>query len=673
MNKKYFKELLGNKKTLKNLGINLFLWITLSFLLVLLGESFYRGSIENGKSFLANSREPFILNYLIFLVITSVSFLFKKTRMVYGIISIILMGFYVASGVIVGFRGSPLIWADMFSIKDGIAIAENYIDLGVLKYVAIALIVIVAIITALWFSERYKSRNKVFNPYGLIVVPLVVIVTGSFYGSKKDGIEIYRWDLPASYHQNGFIYSFLDTAAGFEVKKPANYSKVSIENIKDNIIEEEQVASADEAKMASTKPVEMPNIIIVQLESFMDLNRIEGLNFTEDPTPNFRRIAEESTHGFLKVPTYGGGTVRSEFEVLTGLSTDYLPVGEIPNNNILKKQPVESMAYILHDYGYDTSVIHNYEGNFYNRDTVFPNLGFDTYVPMEYMDKPNNDEWQYPEDILNIKPIEQIIGDNETPQFIYNITVESHGGYSSSDFDNYTVDGNLTQDEKNEIQCYVDKLRGVDEYIKDLVDYVEASGEPTVIAMFGDHLPSLKVINEDASVLKDGNKYLTDFFIWDNIGLPKENINIEAEELTTYILENLNMVSGIMPTFHEAYKGNPDYNNAFELLQYDMLFGNKYALNKEKNKYEKTNMKFGINEIVLNNYDISNNTLTVTGDNFNYKSKIIINGKIVETNFVDEHTLTTTDINSNIKKISVGQIGKYDKILTSTNELEIKQ
>lgn len=671
MNKKYFKELLGNKKTLKNLGINLFLWITLSFLLVFLGESFYRGSIENGKSFLANCRELFILNYLIFLVITSVSFLFKKTRMVYGIISIILMGFYVSSGIIVGFRGSPLIWADMFSIKDGVAIAGNYLNSETLKYVAIALIAIVVIIVALWFSEKYKSKNKVFNLYGLIIVPLAIIVTGSFYGSIKDGIEIYRWDLPASYHQNGFIYSFLNTAAGFEVKEPANYSKASIDNIKDNIIEEEQVASVN-AEVASTKPAEMPNIIIVQLESFMDLNRIEGLTFTEDPIPNFRRIAEESTHGFLKVPTYGGGTVRSEFEVLTGLSTDYLPVGEIPNNNILKKQPVESMAYILHDYGYGTNVIHNYEGNFYNRDTVFPNLGFDTYVPMEYMDKPNNDQWQYPEDILNINPVEQILADNETPQFIYNITVESHGGYSSSDFDNYTVDGNLTQDEKNEIQCYVDKLRGVDEYIKELVDYVEASGEPTVIAMFGDHLPSLKVINEDESVLKDGNKYLTDFFIWDNIGLQKENVNMEAEEFTTYILDKLNMVSGVMPTFHEAYKEKPDYNKEFELLQYDMLFGNKYFLSEDKKQYEKTNMKLGINEIVLNNYDISNNTLTVTGDNFNYKSKIIINGKSVETDFVDSHTLTTTDIPSSIKKISVGQIGKYDKVLSATNVLEVK-
>lgn len=671
MNKKYFKELLGNKKTLKNLGINVFIWITLSFLLVFLGESFHRGSIENGKNFLDNQTTVFLLNYLIFLMITSIAFFFKKTRMVYGIISTILMGFYMASGVITGFRGTPLIWADMFSFKEGLAIAGNYLNLNILKYAVIALVIIIAILVFLWFSERYKSRNKVINPYGFIIFPLSIFAVGAFYGNAKGSIEVYRWDLPVSYERNGFMYSFLDTAAGFKVKEPSDYNKASIEKIKNDIIEESQLASND-TKMASAMPAKFPNIIIVQLESFMDLHRINGLTFKEDPIPTFRKIASESTNGFLKVPTYGGGTVRSEFEVLTGLSTDYLPVGEIPNNNILKKQPVESLAYILHDYGYGTNVIHNYEGNFYNRDTVYPNLGFDKYISMEYMDKPNNQSWQYPEDVLNIKPIEDIISNNEKPQFIYNVTVESHGGYSSSDFENYTVDGNLDQEEKNELQCYIDKLRGVDEYIKELLDYVESSGEPTVIAMFGDHLPSLKIINDDESVLKDGNKYLADFFIWDNIGLPKENINMEAEEFTTYILEKLNMVAGVMPTFHNACKDDEHYKEDFELLQYDMLFGNKYILNENKNKYEKTNMKMGLKEITLNNYDIKDDILTVTGDNFNYKSKIIINGKIKETNFIDENTLTTTEIPSNIKSISVGQIGKYDKILSSSNSLEIK-
>ncbi|MGG5462151.1 LTA synthase family protein [Clostridium sp. B9] len=673
MNKKYFKELLGNKKTLTNLGINLILWIGLSFLLVFLGESFQRGSIENGKAFWENSRNLFVLNYLIFLLFTSISFLFKKTRMVYGIIGTIIMGFYIASGVILGFRGTPLIWADMFSIKDGIAIAGNYLNAGIIKYVLIALVLVIAIIVALWFSERYKSKNKVLNPYGFIVVPLIGIITASFYGSIKGSIEVYRWDLPASYHQNGFVYSFLDTAAGFSVKEPENYSKSSIDDIKNGLVEKNEIASSEDVAEVSNDVKKYPNIIIVQLESFMDPSRIEGLTFTEDPIPNYRKFARESTNGFLKVPTYGGGTVRSEFEVLTGLSTDYLPVGEIPNNNILKKQPVESLAYVLHDLGYETSVVHNYEGNFYNRDTVFPNLGFDNYVPMEYMDKPTNESWEYPEDVLNIKPIEKLMGENDKPQFIYNITVESHGGYSGSDYENYTVNGNISKAEKDELQCLINKLNGVDKYIGELIDYAEQSGEPTVIAMFGDHLPSLKVINEDETVLKEDDKYLSDFFIWDNIGLKKEeDVTMEANELTTYILEQLDMVSGVMPTFHEAYKNDANYDKDFELLQYDMLFGDKYILGDEKNKYKRTNMKLGLEPITVDSYSINNGVLTVKGNNFTYKSSIMINGKKVETTFVDKNTITTTEIASKMKEISVGQIGKYDKVLSSSNTLEIK-
>lgn len=103
-----------------------------------------------------------------------------------------------------------------------------------------------------------------------------------------------------------------------------------------------------------------------------------------------------------------------------------------------------------------------------------------------------------------------------------------------------------------------------------------------------------------------------------------------------------------------------------------MLFGHKYFLSEDKNRYERTNMKIGLDDIIFNSYKLDNGTMTVTGDNFNYKSKILINGRIVETNFIDKNTLTTTDIPSNIKRISVGQIGKYDKVLGSSNTIEIK-
>ena len=90
-----------------------------------------------------------------------------------------------------------------------------------------------------------------------------------------------------------------------------------------------------------------------------------------------RKLYENFSSGLVKVPTFGGGTVRSEFEMLTGLSMGFFPVGEIPNNNVLKRMPVESLAYILKDIGYTTSAVHNHTGNFYNRDLIYKNLGFE--------------------------------------------------------------------------------------------------------------------------------------------------------------------------------------------------------------------------------------------------------------------------------------------------------
>ncbi len=188
--------------------------------------------------------------------------------------------------------------------------------------------------------------------------------------------------------------------------------------------------------------------------------------------------------------------------------------------------------------------------------------------------------------------------------------------------------------------------------------------------MFGDHLPSLTVINKDEKVLDNDNKYLADFFMWDNIGLSKDEVTMEANEFTTYILDKLNMVSGIMPTFHKEFKNKENYNKDFELIQYDMIFGKNYIMNG--NGYEKSNMKMGLKDIVLKNYEVNGEDIIVHGENFNYKSSIIINGKKIPTEFKDANTLIGDEIPKDIKDISVGQIGKFDKVLGKSNTLEIK-
>ena len=112
---------------------------------------------------------------------------------------------------------------------------------------------------------------------------------------------------------------------------------------------------------------ELPNIIMVQLESFFDPLLIKSVEFDMDPIPNFRKLKEIYSTGTFSVSTIGGGTANTEFEVLTALNLDFFAPGEYPHNTVLKTDSSESINYYLKELNYSTHAIHNHEGKFYSK------------------------------------------------------------------------------------------------------------------------------------------------------------------------------------------------------------------------------------------------------------------------------------------------------------------
>ena len=129
----------------------------------------------------------------------------------------------------------------------------------------------------------------------------------------------------------------------------------------------------------------MPNIIFIQLESFFDPSEVEFFTTSEDQIPNFRKLMQNYSTGYFKVPSVGAGTANTEFEVLTGMNLRYFGPGEYPYKTVLKYQTAESAATALENFGYGTHALHNNGGNFYSRADVFNNIGFDTYTSKEFM------------------------------------------------------------------------------------------------------------------------------------------------------------------------------------------------------------------------------------------------------------------------------------------------
>lgn len=216
-------------------------------------------------------------------------------------------------------------------------------------------------------------------------------------------------------------------------------------------------------------------------------------------------------------------------------------------------------------------------------------------------------------------------------------------------------------------QDYVDDLVMVDRMVAELVEYIDNLEEPTILAIYSDHLPAYGPIGEQYS---QEEQYTTQYFIYDNMGFEKDDRDIEAYELTTRIFDMLGVPGGVMNQFHRNYKSDEDYQQKMEYLQYDMLDGKKYIYNKTT-PYTRTNMKMGIKEITIDDAIISDGSIEVIGKNFNEFSCIYVDGKPVPTEYVDGNKLIGELSRSKATNIKVHQLTRRNKSIGATKEYVI--
>ena len=95
--------------------------------------------------------------------------------------------------------------------------------------------------------------------------------------------------------------------------------------------------------------------------------------------PFFKSLQQEAVGGELYVSVKGGNTANTEFEFLTGSTMQFLPTGSTPYQAYVKRE-LPSLASYLKQYGYETLACHFASGSNWNRDQVYPLLGFDTFL-----------------------------------------------------------------------------------------------------------------------------------------------------------------------------------------------------------------------------------------------------------------------------------------------------
>ncbi|MBO4324600.1 MAG: sulfatase-like hydrolase/transferase [Lachnospiraceae bacterium] len=608
----------------------------------------------------------FFANMLIVSIVFIPAILFRKRVFAFIMATVIWLTVGVVDFIVLHNRVTPFNANDFKMIDDALNVVVHYFTpFQIIMVIVLILIGLFAIVFSAIKSPK-TAKPVSFKTTIPLCAALIGLHIALISASVHTGILQRTFpNLANGYQQYGLPYCFTFSIVDKGIKKPSGYSKGRV----DEVISSLPSSSPTPDTPVVKDPDNMPNIIVIQLESFFDPKRIDGIRFDTDPIPNFTHLYNHYSSGFLTVPSISAGTANTEFEILTGMNMADFGTGEYPYRTILQSSTCESLAYNLKSLGYGCHAIHNNTASFYGRDVVFSNLGFDDYDAIETMTGVERNALNWAKDKILYPEIVTALDSTEGPDFVFAVSVQGHGKYPDEDILENTITLNrlsaaYEDSTFNGLRYYTSQLNEMDAFIGTLISYLSERKEKTVLVLYGDHLPGFDFEEED---LKFGTLLQTEYVIWSNFPMEAVHKDLNAYQLSAYVQERLNLHEGFVTRLHQRHLHDEEPNSAvyleeLQVLSYDMLYGEKYCWDGV-NPYEPTVMKFGFSNPTVTDvhavFDSAGSCyLTVYGTRFTPYASVYINGvRYKETIYVTENELFLPKITLNEgDRISVGII-----------------
>ena len=454
--------------------------------------------------------------------------------------SVSILLFALVNHYTLQFRGTVILPSDVYSLRAAASVVDHY-HIALDRKAAASIVIIMGIILLSVKTNRKSGKDRKKKGIYILMVlissclPVAVAVNTEF--ARKSGVSVAMFRQSERSNEIGFLLNFIENIQYIIVRQPDGYSLEKVEKIvKDNI----------ESVPTITK-VEAPNIIMIMNESFTDLRFIGDFESSEEYMENFYRAAqsENSKTGKCVVPVFGSGTSCSEFEALTGSSMMFFGDGNAPYQQYIHSQ-TDSIAHLLKNQQYDTYAVHAANPKSWNREASYPLLGFDRFISAESKEFEEATYCRYWIDDQSL--IDEVIllqDDEDNHMFIFALTIQCHGGYAVS---NYEADVEVKglSDAYEEVNQYLSLVKENDEAFGTLIRELEGTDRPTIVLMFGDHLPKFTsdFYNEIRAEGKSGNNaevlemYMTPYIFWANYDVDLSSVPdiLSANYLGTYLL-----------------------------------------------------------------------------------------------------------------------------------------
>ena len=496
---------------------------------------------------------------IIFIFFYYICFPYRITVIIFYGIGVV---FSIANYCVGIFRnGNAIMPSDIPALKTAMNVSSNYkIELPINSFKWISLAIICCVVTVC-VCRMIENRMKIKTRICLGGLILVLTLSGYMGIDFKNGyykINLNYWEISNSYYKYGIPVTFLTLCQNTKVKKPENYKKesvIEVYNTYDDNNNREQNITDDKR----------PTVIAIMNESWSDLNIIHDFESNPDYMPFWHSFDTPVMKGDLLVSVHGSRTCNTEFEFLTGASMRNLPRWSYPYQQYsLKTLP--SLAREFKNNGYDTVAIHPGKPENWNRKNALLNLGFDRFIDKNDFIDPEYIGYFISDKSCYDKIIEEF-KNKEKEKFIFAVTIQNHGGYNSSRFNNdEMVQLGSELNTYTDAREYLTLIQKADQALESLFTYFEKIDEPVIICIFGDHQPyldeefyeklyghSLKELSSE----EEEKRYMTPYLIWSNYdtGIQKERKNTSANFLGTLLLN----ASGILE--------NPFYEYIYSMQQ----------------------------------------------------------------------------------------------------------
>lgn len=554
----------------------------------------------------------FLNIYFFELLMALFLFVFGRLKWSLRLQSIFFMIVGLANYYVISFRSAPIMPWDIYSIGTAMSVAGNF------KYTIerqtvfvligfILLIILESVVNLeLKGSEKWKKRFWGIRAAGAVVfLSLLCSFTHMLHLDStisRYGMYDKLFTPTVMSKRDGTAVAFLMELQYISVDKPAGYSASAASEI---------LAPFAEETNTQEIPRTLPNIIVIMNEAFSDPAVLGEFETNKDYMPYVHSILNgniaNTISGHLNVSVLGGNTANTEFEFLTGNTMAFLPQGSVAYQQYLKRE-IPSLASHLKSLGYETIATHPYNSTGWDRNKVYPLLGFDEmyfikdYKNPEKIRKYVSDKACYDKiiEMYESKP-------GGTPFFVFNVTMQNHSSYTD-EFDNFHPDIEVSGSNAKALNNYLSLMKISDDSIKYLTDYFSNAGEDTMIIFFGDHQPTNSVVSNiwklngkngnELSEADEANRYKVPYFIWCNF---ETRTRTDVETSTNFLATDILETAGIPMTAYERYLDSLSQNypvitsirtenadgestdtanvmdalNNYAILQYDCIFGKK--------------------------------------------------------------------------------------------------